>query len=40
MAVLMNLGEGYFVGLFSVLEKFIRMLGKTKKAKALEKELI
>jgi mannose-6-phosphate isomerase-like protein (cupin superfamily) len=40
MTVLMNMGEGYFVGVFSVLEKIIRVLGKTKKAKRLEQELI
>jgi quercetin dioxygenase-like cupin family protein len=40
MTVLMNMGEGYFVGMFSVLEKIIRLLGKTAKAKRLEQELV
>jgi quercetin dioxygenase-like cupin family protein len=40
MAVLMNMGEGYFVGLFSALEKVIRLLAKTEKVKKLEKQLI
>ena len=40
MAILMNMGEGYFVGTFSILEKFFRMLANTKKAKRTEKILL
>jgi len=39
MAILMNMGEGYFVGVFSVFEKIFRMLAKSDKSKKLEKEL-
>jgi quercetin dioxygenase-like cupin family protein len=38
--VLMNLGDGYFVGVFSLFEKLFRLIGRTKKAKQVEKELI
>jgi len=40
MAVLMNMGEGYFVGIFSMFEKFFRFLARTGKGKKIEKELI
>jgi quercetin dioxygenase-like cupin family protein len=40
MAILMNMGEGYFVGVFSIFEKIFRMLAKTAKAKGIEKELL
>ncbi len=40
MAILMNIGEGYFVGIFSMFEKFFRFLAKTHKAKKIEKQLI
>jgi mannose-6-phosphate isomerase-like protein (cupin superfamily) len=39
MAILMNIGEGYFVGIFSILEKFFRILANTRKAKQTEKLL-
>lgn len=38
--ILMNMGEGYFVGLFSVLEKVFRYFGNSDKAKQIEKELL
>ena len=38
--ILMNMGEGYFVGLFSVLEKVFRFFGNSNKAKQIEKELL
>lgn len=40
MAILMNMGEGYFVGVFSLLEKLFRWLAQTAKARKVEKELI
>jgi len=40
MAILMNMGEGSFIGVFSMFEKVFRMLAKTGKAKRIEKELI
>ena len=40
MAILMKIGEGYFVGLFSIFEKFFRFLASTKKAKRIEEELL
>jgi mannose-6-phosphate isomerase-like protein (cupin superfamily) len=40
MAILMNMGEGYFVGIFSVFEKLFRSLANTKKAKKIQAELI
>lgn len=40
MAITMNMGEGYSVGIFSILEKFFRFLAKTPKAKKIEKELL
>ena len=39
MAVLMNMGEGYFVGIFSMFEKFFRFIARTNKAKKIEREL-
>ena len=38
--ILMNMGEGYFVGLFSVLEKVFRYFGNSDKARQIEKELL
>jgi hypothetical protein len=38
MAVLMNMGEEYYVGIFSMFEKFFRFLARTNKAKKIEKE--
>jgi quercetin dioxygenase-like cupin family protein len=38
--ILMNMGEGYFVGLFSLLEKVFRAFGKSEKAKRIEAELL
>ena len=40
MAILMNIGEGYFVGIFSMFEKVFRFLARTAKAKKIEKGLI
>jgi quercetin dioxygenase-like cupin family protein len=40
MAILMNMGEGYFVGVFSMFEKIFRLLARTGKAKRIEKELL
>lgn len=40
MAILMNMAEGSFVGLFSILERFFRLLARTGKAKRIQKELI
>jgi mannose-6-phosphate isomerase-like protein (cupin superfamily) len=40
MAILMNMGEGYFVGIFSVFEKLFRSLANTRKAKRIQTELI
>jgi quercetin dioxygenase-like cupin family protein len=40
MAISMNMGEGYFVGLFSVFEKIFRMIAKSDKSKRTEKELL
>lgn len=40
MAILMNMGEGYFVGVFSVFEKIFRMLAKSAKSKRIEKKLL
>ena len=40
MAILMNMAEGSFVGMFSVLERFFRLLARTAKAKKMEKELL
>lgn len=39
-AILINMGEGSFVGLFTILEKVLRYFGNTKKAKKIEKELL
>jgi quercetin dioxygenase-like cupin family protein len=38
--ILMNMGEGYFVGLFSILEGVFRYFGNSDKAKRIEKELM
>ena len=38
--ILMNMGEGYFVGLFSILENVFRFFGNSKRAKKIEKELL
>lgn len=38
--ILMNMGDGYFVGLFSILENIFRFFGKSAKAKQIEKELL
>jgi hypothetical protein len=38
--ILMHMGEGYFVGLFSVLEKVFKYFGKSNKARQIEKELV
>jgi mannose-6-phosphate isomerase-like protein (cupin superfamily) len=40
MAILMSIGEGYFVGVFSFFEKLFRAIAHTKKAKRIEKELL
>lgn len=40
MAILMNMGEGYLVGIFSFLEKLLKRLGNTPKAKQIEQELL
>lgn len=40
MAILMNMAEGSFVGAFSVLERFFRLLARTAKARRIEKELL
>jgi len=39
-AILVNMGEGSFVGLFSILEKVLRYFATTDKAKKIEKELL
>jgi len=36
----MNIGEGYFVGVFSLFEKFFRLLAQTNKAKKIEEDLL
>lgn len=38
--ILMNMGEGYFVGAFSILEKVFRFFGRSEKARRIEKELL
>lgn len=38
--ILMNMGEGYFVGLFSILERLFRFFGNSQKARRIEKELL
>jgi len=38
--ILMNMGEGYFVGIFSILEKVFRFFGNSDKAREIEKELL
>jgi len=38
--ILMNMGEGYFVGLFSILEKIFRYFGNSDKARKIERELL
>ena len=40
MAILMNMGEGYFVGIFSMFEKIFRVLARTAKSKKIGRELI
>jgi len=38
--ILMKIGEGSFVGLFSILEKFFLLFANSAKAKQVEKELL
>jgi len=38
--ILMNMGEGYFVEPFSILEKVFRYFGNSDKARKIEKELL
>ena len=38
--IFMNMGEGYFVGIFSILEKVFRFFGNSDKARQIEKELL
>ena len=38
--VLMNLGDGYFVGVFSVFEKVFKLVGKSDRAKRVKEELL
>jgi quercetin dioxygenase-like cupin family protein len=38
--ILMNMGEGYFVGVFSLLEKVFRLFGRSEKARRIQKELL
>src|SRR5688572_12807823 len=38
--ILMNMGDGYFVGLFSVLAKVFKYFGNSDKARRIEKELL
>ena len=40
MAILMNMGEGSFIGFFSVLQRFFRLLARTTKAKRIQRELL
>ena len=40
MAILMNMAEGSFIGAFSILERFFRLLARSTKAKRIEKELL
>lgn len=40
MAILMNMGEVYLVGIFKIFEKFFRFLAKTNKGRKIEKELV
>lgn len=40
MAISMNMGEGYFVGAFSIFEKAFRRLANSKRSKEVEKELL
>lgn len=40
MAILMNMAEGSFVGVFSVLERFFRIIARTAKARRMKKELL
>jgi len=40
MAIIMNMGEGYFVGIFSILEKIFRMVAKSDNSKKMEKVLL
>jgi hypothetical protein len=38
--ILMNMGEGSFVGLFSILERVFRYFGHSDTARKIEKELL
>jgi quercetin dioxygenase-like cupin family protein len=40
MAILMKMGEGYFVGIVSLFEKMFRILANSEKSKKTEKELL
>lgn len=40
MAILMKMGEGYFVGVFAVFQNIFRLLASTKSAKAREQQLL
>ncbi len=40
MAILMNMGEGNFVGVFSIFEKILKMLANSGKSKRIEMELL
>ncbi|MCB9285650.1 MAG: cupin domain-containing protein [Lewinellaceae bacterium] len=40
MSIIMNMGEGYFVGIFSIFEKIFRLVAKSGKSKKIEKELL
>ena len=40
MAISMNMGEGYFVGVFSVFEKIFRTIAQSNKSKKIEMELL
>jgi quercetin dioxygenase-like cupin family protein len=38
--ILMNMGEGYFVGAFSILESVFRFFGNSEKGRKIEKDLL
>jgi quercetin dioxygenase-like cupin family protein len=38
--ILMNMGEGYFVGVFSILESVFRFFGNSEKARKIENNLL
>jgi len=40
MAILMNMGEGYFTGVFSLFEKVFRRIARSEKSKRMEKTLL